>query len=126
MVSFIREFNAGDVRRLNHTIAARPEFHWYSVSGDAGQRLNEQAFNRSSLMYYFAARHARHEHLTLTSYKFEGKQDSYGNFQYRLTRQADDLANGTPVSYLGKGALNCRVARIAIWSMGSATTITGP
>lgn len=118
VVSFLRDFNRGAPNRLNREIAREPDFIWYSVSGEPGQRLNEQATDRSSLIPYFKARHAHHEHLSLTSFTFNGRHGGYGNFQYRLMRQADDLADGTPVLYVGKGALSCRIGRIAVWSMG--------
>jgi hypothetical protein len=118
VASFLRNFNSGALRLLNHAIAREPDFAWYSVTGNPGERLNEKATNRSSLVAYFAARHAHHERLTLRSFKFNGKNGGYGNFQYQLIRQADDLTNGSPVPYDGKGSLNCRVRRIAVWSMG--------
>jgi hypothetical protein len=118
VVSFLRDFNRGALHRLDREVARSPDFIWYSVSGDPGQRLNEQATDRPSLIAYFKARHAHREHLTLTSFRFNGRSGGYGNFQYRLMRRADDLADGTPVLYAGKGAVSCRIGRIAVWSMG--------
>jgi hypothetical protein len=70
-------------------------------------------------MSYFAARHARDERLVLRSVRFNGNTPGpYGNFEYRLTRSADDLQ---PTPYHGKGAALCYRERpdvIFVWSMG--------
>ena len=76
---------------------------WYSTDAP-GERFNEDAYDRSTLVRYFAARHARGERLVLRWFRFNGNTngsgDPYGNFQYTLVRSADDLE---PTRYHGKG-----------------------
>jgi hypothetical protein len=120
---FVTAFNAGRSRQLDVAFARRPDFRWYATDGP-GERLLPAAADRGSLVAYFARRHARDERLTLRSFRFNGNTiasgnlKSYGNFQYRLIRQADDLE---PTRYGGKGALHCYHGlpdRLIVWSMG--------
>jgi hypothetical protein len=117
---FAAEFNRGDLRALDRRFEPAGRFYWYSTPAP-GQRFNAAAKDRATLIPYFKARHARHERLTLRSFKFNGTpQDGlYGNFEYTLTRRADDLR---PTPYVGKGALFCHRGpgdRIFVWSMAS-------
>jgi hypothetical protein len=123
VMRFIAAFNGGDLRTLDSVFAMEPDFQWYSTDAP-GQRFTPVANDRSSLIPYFAARHARRERLTLRSFRVNGNTTTpsrrYGNFEYRLTRSADDLE---PTPYDGKGAAFCYRNRsdvIFVWSMGRA------
>jgi hypothetical protein len=112
----VAAFNRGDRTGLDAAFDATG-FRWYSASDG---RRNRTVFDRARLLPYFAARHRRHERLTLRWFRFNSvTQRSYGNFEYRLTRRADDLAGGRPVRYAGKGAVSCETGRIIVWSMGA-------
>jgi hypothetical protein len=119
---FVRAFNAGDSRRLDRLFAREPGFEWYSTDAP-GERLRGAAYDRATLLRYFARRHARDERLELRSFQVNGNTEAagiepYGNFQYKLVRSARDLA---PTHYLGKGAARCYASRpdvIFVWSMG--------
>jgi hypothetical protein len=121
--AFVRSFNAGNRRTLDRLVAREPEFHWYST-GAPGARLGRAAEDRTSLPAYFAMRHAQGEQLHLSRLKVNGNSrpprdiPPYGNFEYDLTRQADDLE---PTPYSGKGAAYCykrRADSIIVSSMG--------
>jgi hypothetical protein len=120
---FVNAFNSGAARALDRVFAQEPDFRWYSTDAP-GQRFLPVAADRAGLMRYFARRHVRAERLTLTSLLVGGNTiasgtlKSYGNFQYTLVREADDLA---PTEYGGKGALHCYASRpdvLIVWSMG--------
>ena len=119
---FTGAFNAGDVGQLDGIFAQEPEFEWYSTDAP-GERFTPLANDRPSLMPYFRDRHALSEQLTLRSFRFNGNTTgtrTYGNFEYTLTRRADDLE---PTPYRGKGASLCYPNRsdvIFVWSMGRA------
>jgi hypothetical protein len=115
---FIAAFNSGDLGELHEIFAHEPDFEWYSTDAP-GERFMPAANDRASLMPYFAGRHALREQLTLRSFKFNGNSGRpYGNFEYGLTRMAEDLP---PAPYYGKGAALCYRKRsdvIFVWSMG--------
>jgi hypothetical protein len=111
----VAAFNAGNRAKLDR-LWERDRFQWYSTQAP-GERFNEEAKRRLTLMRYFADRHAHHERLLLRSFQFNGNSNAYGHFEYRLWRSADELA--APVAVLGKGAATCGpTRRIAVWSMG--------
>ena len=117
---FVAELNRGDLRALDRRFAPAQRFEWYSTNAP-GQRFNAAAKDRTTLIPYFKARHARHERLTLRRFKFNGATDQRkdGNFEYTLTRRADDLR---PTRYDGKGAVWCRRGprdQIFVWSMAA-------
>lgn len=116
IVGFFEAFNRGEAARLDRLFAPGSSFEWYSTDAP-GARLNSAAFDRKTLVHYFAARHARGERLELRTFKFNGYSDGYGHFEYGLVRSADDLA---PANYYGKGAAICSDGAdvIAAWSMG--------
>jgi hypothetical protein len=120
---FIGAFNAGDLEALDNIFAHEPDFEWYSTLAP-GERLTPLANDRASLIPYFRDRHALGEQLVLRSFTFNGNDPGsrpYGNFVYRLTRSADDLA---PTPYHGKGASLCYRSRadvLFVWSMGAET-----
>jgi hypothetical protein len=113
---FVRAFNAGDQPALQRLWArAGHGFAWYSTDAP-GRRISPAAEDRSTLGAYFAERHAHQEALRLTSFQFNGNTAGYGNFQYDLIRQANDLM---ATAYVGKGAAVCdTTARtLGVWSM---------
>jgi hypothetical protein len=120
---FVTAFNAGNAAQLDRVFASERDFRWYSTDAP-GERLLPAAGDRSTLLRYFAGRHARGERLTLRSLRVNGNTvasgtlKSYGNFQYTLVREAAELA---PTAYQGKGALHCYGGffpdRLIVWSM---------
>jgi hypothetical protein len=117
IIRFVNAFNRGDAPTLNKVWDSQDWFEWYSVSRDPGKRLGDEATRRSTLLPYFAARHAQHERLVLTSLQIMGYSWGYRGFQYKLLRSADDLTTG-PAAYEGKGASSCVTGRLDKWSMG--------
>lgn len=116
VTGFIEAFNAGDEPALQRLFAqAGQGFFWYSTDSP-GQRFDQVADDRGSLMGYFVQRHAAHESLHLSSFKFNGNSASMGDFEYTLSRSADDLP-ATP--YVGKGSAMCTTypRTIGLWSM---------
>jgi len=119
---FIQAFNEGDFQALDEIFAQEPDFEWYST-GAPGERLLPLASDRASLLPYLRERHEFGERLALNSFRFNGNARwprAYGNFEYSLTRSANDLA---PTAYGGKGAALCyrdRSDLIFVWSVGSA------
>jgi hypothetical protein len=118
---FVAELNRGDLRALDRRFSPASRFEWYSTPAP-GERFGEAAKDRSTLIPYFKERHARHERLTLRRFDYNGASAArYGNFEYTLTRRADDLRR--PTRYEGKGAAWCFKAapdEIFVWSMGRA------
>jgi hypothetical protein len=118
VVRFIDAFNRGDLSALDSVFAQEPDFEWYSTDAP-GERFTPLANDRSSLVPYFASRHAVGERLALRSFRFNGNSSTpYGNFEYGLSRSAEDVA---PTPYYGKGAAFCYRYRsdvIFVWSMG--------
>jgi hypothetical protein len=115
---FVRAFNAGDQPALQRLWArAGHGFAWYSTDAP-GRRIDPAARDRSSLGAYFAERHAHQEAVRLTSFQFNGNTPGtgYGDFQYTLIRQANDLA---ATAYTGKGAAVCDTTprTLGVWSM---------
>jgi hypothetical protein len=117
VVRFIDAFNRGDLKGLGAVFAREPDFEWYSTDAP-GERLRARAYDRSSLVPYFAGRHARGERLVLRAFRFNGNSTTpYGTFEYSLIRRADDLE---PTRYAGKGGSFCYRTRpdvIFVWSM---------
>jgi hypothetical protein len=115
--SFVDGFNRGDALQLDRLFAGPGVFEWYSTDAP-GERVNDDAVDRSSLIEYFAQRHNHHERLDLRSSQFTGVSPSgLGNFEFELLRSADDGLVSTP--YGGKGAFNCQQSpyKIVAWSM---------
>ena len=122
--SFVDAFNRGDSRTVGRLVAREPEFRWWSTSAPAA-RLGKVARDRRGLGAYLANRHADGERWQLTRLKVNGNsrpprgEPPYGNFEYDLTRQADEFAAR---SYAGKGGVYCyrhRPDAIIVWSMGA-------
>lgn len=114
--SFVDSFNSGDALQLDRLFAAPGLFQWYSTDAP-GERINDEAKDRISLMAYFAKRHNHHERLELRSFHFIGNQGILGGFEFELIRSADDGLASTP--YGGKGAFNCEQSpiKLVVWSM---------
>ncbi len=82
VTGFIKAFNTGDEQALQRGFAeAGQGFFWYTTDSP-GQRFNRAAEDRSSLMAYFVQRHAAHESLHLSSFRFNGNSASMGDFEY--------------------------------------------
>jgi hypothetical protein len=115
--SFVNSFNSGDAKQLDRFVAAQGRFVWYSTDSP-GQRFGEEAYNRSTLMSYFAARHDQHERLQLRSFRFNGVYGmGLGGFEFELRRGAAD--GGSSMPYVGKGAIDCESVphTLVVWSM---------
>jgi hypothetical protein len=112
---FTHALASGDTVALDAIFTGPELFQWYS-SDAPGERIDQQARDRSTLMRYLTQRQRVHERMEVTSFRFNGNAASFGNFEARLTRQADDLP---PTPYQAKGAATCsgRTATIAVWSM---------
>src|SRR3984893_18012356 len=112
---FIEAFNRGDLAQLNQLVSDQL-FSWYSTDAP-GQRFNEEAKDRGTLIAYFAARHQQHERLTLNSLDVGFTNDRKGGFAFSVTRSADDGL--PPTRYGGKGEVQCATKPIslAVWSM---------
>ena len=115
VVAFIGAFDQGRMPRLDTIFSPASTFKWYSSGGPSG-RLAPDAYERSTLLPYFADRHAWGEHLKLTSYRGHGNSNGYAHFEFQLVREARDVV---PSTYYGKGAIICsnRGNKIAVWSM---------
>jgi hypothetical protein len=128
VLEFVTAFNAGDRRRLQRVFADAPMFKWYSVT--RAQPLDHfVARSKAVLLPYFAERHARNEGQAIMHFRYGGISRTpvgnrtylVGNFTYRLLRWADDIGEGRPELYVGKGVVRCtsRGARLMVWSMGT-------
>jgi hypothetical protein len=131
VLEFVTAFNAGDRQRLNRVFADAPMFKWYSVTRPASHD-HFVAHSKAALLPYFAERHARNEGQAIMHVRYGGTSRtpvgnrSYlvGNFSYRLLRWADDIGDGRPELYFGKGVVRCtsRGARLMVWSMGTPSS----
>jgi hypothetical protein len=112
---FIDAFNRGDLVQLDNLVSDQL-FSWYSTDAP-GQRINEEAKDRGTLIAYFAARHQQHERLALNSLDVTFTNDRAGGFVFMLTRSADDGL--PPTRYGGKGEVQCAIRPISVgvWSM---------
>jgi hypothetical protein len=118
---FVTAFNAGNRKALNEIWVNKLSFKWYGVTSPPGLRPFAAATERSTLLSYFAQRHAAHERLQLTKVKVNGvTARAYRNFEFDLLRSADDLPYG-PALYRGKGAALCSTGRLMVWSMGAVS-----
>jgi hypothetical protein len=115
---FVRAFNARNIPALDRVFAPAASFNWYST-GAPGKRLGRAAYDRSTLMAYFRARHRQGERLRLVWISLAGNSNGYGHFGFRVERRARALA---PTVYEGKGAIICATSgdTISVWSFGRA------
>jgi hypothetical protein len=116
--SFVKSFNSGDAQALDHLVAESGHgFVWYSTDAP-GERINDQARDRGTLLVYFADRHHHHERLELRSFQFNGASpNGFGNFEFKLSRSSDDGLVST--AYGGKGSIDCGQSPLVlvVWSM---------
>ncbi|SRR6266516_4535271 len=128
VIRFLRAFNAGDTSALDRLVARPDWFKSYFVGGQPGARTDLNGMDRTTLLPYFAERHAAGEQLALVSAHFGAKRDHNGflGFYFTLVRTANDLSQ--PVLYDGKGALACLAKGIPIglWVMGPKSHGTTP
>ena len=113
---FVSAFNAGSRRALEQVLAqAGYGWLWYSTDRPDA-RTNGVADNRAGLGAYFLRRHNHQETLHLLSFRYNGINGQFGEFEYSLVRRADDLA-ASP--YVGKGSVVCSSSPITlgVWSM---------
>jgi hypothetical protein len=115
---FTDAFNRGDLAQLDQLVS-KQYFSWYSTNAP-GERLNAAAYDRTTLIAYFAARHQQHERLDLEFLDVQFISAERAGFTFRLTRSSDDGLR--PTTYEGKGELECAVRPIglAVWSMAPA------
>jgi hypothetical protein len=116
VVRFITAFNARNILALDRIFAPAESFNWFST-GAPGARVRAAAYDRSTLMAYFKARHRQGEKLRLVRFKSNGNSNGYAHFEFRLERRARTLR---PTLFQGKGAAICAVGgdTIAVWSVG--------
>ena len=116
VLRFVAAFNARNIPVLDRVFAPEPSFNWFSTDGP-GVRLRGAAYDRSTLMSYFRARHRQGEKLRLVRFKANGNSNGYAHFEFRVERRARTLR---PTIYDGKGAAICAPSgdTISVWSMG--------
>src|SRR6476661_2449536 len=68
---FARAWTQGDLSAVKRLVAPEPHYRWVSAP-PPGARSGARAFDRSSLAAFIRARHAQHERLTLTRFRFNG------------------------------------------------------
>lgn len=110
----------GDYRRLSRLFAGPSWFRWYSSSAP-GMRVGAQAQRRRTLIGYFRQRHAQRDRFRLSSFRFTGNSNGYGNFTWKLQRSAADFRAGAWFVTEAKGAVICQDAdaRLIVMSIGS-------
>ena len=113
---YVRAFNAWNVPALDRAFAPAAYFNWFST-GAPGRRLGPAAYDRSTLVPYFRARHRAGEHLRLVRFSGGGNANGYSHFQFFIERRARALR---PTVYEGKGAAICAASgdSISVWSVG--------
>jgi hypothetical protein len=113
---FVRAFNARDLPALDRVFSPASSFNWFST-GRPGPRLGPAAYDRSTLLPYFRARHRAGERLRLVRFRGGGNANGYSHFQFFIERRARAL---TPTVYEGKGAAICAAGgdTISVWSVG--------
>ena len=113
---YVNAFNAWNVRALDRVFAPAASFNWFST-GAPGRRLGPAAYDRSTLMPYFRARHRAGERLRLVRFSGGGNANGYSHFQFFIERRARALRR---TIYEGKGAAICAASgdSISVWSVG--------
>lgn len=113
---FVRAFNARNLPALDRVFAPTASFNWFS-SGAPGVRLGPAAYDRSTLLRYFRARHRAGERLRLVRFSGGGNANGYSHFQFFVERRARGVP---PKVYEGKGAAICAASgdTISVWSYG--------
>jgi hypothetical protein len=119
LIDFSHAFNQGDAQTLDEVFATEPSFRWYS-SGKPGERLNEDAHRRETLLAYFRDRHDSGDSLALRSYRFQGNAAGVGHFNGTFRRSASEYRSGASFVVAMKGAALCRGrgAKFVVLSLG--------
>jgi hypothetical protein len=117
VMRFVAAFNARNIPTLDRVFAPKASFNWFST-GAPGRRLGPAAYDRSTLIAYFKARHRQGEKLRLVRFRGGGNANGYSHFQFFLERRVRTLP---PTVYEGKGAAICAASgdTISVWSVGS-------
>ena len=121
--AFAAAWTRGDLVTVERLVAREPHFRWVSA-GPPGGRAGPRAFDRATLRAFIRARHARHERLTLTWFRFNGsdlrEKQGFGHFEFHALRRSDDWPAQMTNSRKGKGAIICTLSRpvLAVWSLG--------
>lgn len=119
VLDYLRAFNDGSPRAVElFDFEAGPVPGWYSVTSGRGAppAASVSAHDRDALGSYLASRHRQGERLRLTELRV-AERDGLGQIEYRMTRQADDLASRKRLAVEGKGAIHCASSAIVAWSM---------
>jgi hypothetical protein len=118
VLRFVAAFNARNMPALDRVFAPAASFNWFST-GAPGARLRAAAYDRSTLLAYFRARHRQGEKLRLVRFQGSGNSNGYAHFRFLLERRARTLP---PTIYEGKGAAICAASgdTISVWSVGSS------
>lgn len=121
LVEFTVAFDRGDQVALNSLFATAPDFQWYTTPGP-GRKMLKGRRGRAALIPYFERRHAKHDHLRLESFSFNGNSPHWGNFDFRMRRSAEGYRGGRPFRQGGKGAAICDSAgiRFIVITFGTA------
>lgn len=107
--SFIDALNRGDTARLKQLFS---DFVSYATDAP-GAFSSPSPRSRSDLIDYFTRRHKVHERLKLESFVFHTSSTGMGEFEFEVTRSADDGLASTPFG--GKGAVWCRTSPHTLW-----------
>jgi hypothetical protein len=114
---FVADFDAGKAAAAEVLFAPEPYFQWYSARAP-GQRLENQAYERSTLRAYFEARVRAHERLQLT--RLQARYDAgrkIVNFSGKLIRSADRLHPSAPHWFKGAATCGPYGPMLIVWSM---------
>lgn len=117
VTAFLAAYNAGSPAITDDYIAPADEFQWYGAP-DRPFPSDPNSTDRSTLPGYFAAEHAKGDHLDLKSFSYNGVTSNSAlpsgaeNFGYTLVHK---IGNGPPRDAPGKGAVACGSGKIAVW-----------
>jgi len=133
--TFLDAFNRGDQAVLTTIFPAKgshpsepsqswygpDQLRWYSA-GIANPARGVDLFNaydRETLLVYFAERYRQHERVRLVELKINPASGFPGMvaINFRVARQADDLPERIVT---GKGGIGCAQGTIFLWSQGDA------
>ena len=87
---FVRAFNARNLPALDRAFSPAASFNWFSTDAP-GSRLGPAAYDRSTLMPYFRARHRAGEQLRLVRFSGGGNSNGYAHFGLAIERRARTL-----------------------------------
>jgi hypothetical protein len=120
VIRFFETFNSHEIAdHIDDFIAPAGRFVWFSVQG-AGERLNDDAYQRDSLSSYLQQRADIGEELRLVAMDTEyDRGRDLTNIAYTIQRSAPDIAGGAEL-VAGKGAIDCESGKIMVWSVGTA------